>query len=377
MRGYIATDGNYGKQAENVFSASEADKSAKSGKSNGSRSVQKSTYQSVQGSEAAGGAVSSAYSLPEGFDRLSSIVSKDDIAYWTATENGAVMASDGAEKSDKASQTDADEVMTEEEVALLKEEEDGKAKKNFVYSESSFEHMNSLLESMKKANERYKTSKKNTVKKRLKYEYQKISGTILKARTITQAGNAVYKAKSALINVRRKGASGQYDSQEVTIAANHARRMVRIAKKKLANLKEEDIHDKDGKVDEMSIKKKKSRKHAHRKEENIKLMMADLTYLKEKINHMKNGNYGINNNGSGSISVNMAMQLSFEAERQSLKEQLEEIIADSAAASVQGGSESAVSTAPVSSSGEGAAVSGTVSAASSVPAAGAGFDIMI
>lgn len=49
---------------------------------------------------------------------------------------------------------------------------------------------------------------------------------------MNQASNALTSANSALSALRRKSASGQYNDDELQIAINHAKKMVRVARKK-------------------------------------------------------------------------------------------------------------------------------------------------
>lgn len=45
--------------------------------------------------------------------------------------------------------------------------------------------------------------------------------------------------------LRERAASGNYDDDEINIAISHAKKMIAVAKKKLANIKQEVMNKKD------------------------------------------------------------------------------------------------------------------------------------
>lgn len=86
-----------------------------------------------------------------------------------------------------------------------------------------------------------KTSKSGSKKKkRLYYNFKEISGMILKAKKSVNAGQVVVSARSRVAVLRRKMGTGDYNETELAAAIIHAEKMVRIAKKKLKNLREEE-----------------------------------------------------------------------------------------------------------------------------------------
>lgn len=188
------------------------------------------------------------------------------------------------------------------------------------FSNSSVEYMEQLLESMKesrKASQEQKASQKRA----LNYNHRKVSGAIMRAKSVTQAGNALTSAKSNLSSLRRKANSGKYEDSEISIAVSHARKMIRTARKKLQNVKQEEqlekrndqlentkerehhtlarvrkkrqISENAESEKELLLLKKQLKQHenqqknAHRREENHALLNADMEYLKKKIELMR------------------------------------------------------------------------------------------
>ncbi len=83
-------------------------------------------------------------------------------------------------------------------------------------------------------------SKNNKKKKRVNYNYREISGMILRAKKSVSAGQVVVSARSRVALLRRKSGTGDYNERELAAAIIHAEKMVRVAKKKLKHLKEEE-----------------------------------------------------------------------------------------------------------------------------------------
>ncbi len=84
-------------------------------------------------------------------------------------------------------------------------------------------------------------NKKSAVKrKKLNYNSREISSQILRTRTSGSAGQVSVRAKGKLAVLQRKLRSGQYDDEEVKKAILHASQMVRVAKKRLRNLQQEE-----------------------------------------------------------------------------------------------------------------------------------------
>ena len=226
----------------------------------------------------------------------------------------------------KSGQSDADDLtMTGDEQA-----QNGKSMPWDDISEQDMESDLSYLENMlKRLQESRKNASKNktNTKKALSYSYRRVSAAIMRAKTQIQAGNALSSAKSELASLKRKAGSGQYKDEEIQIAVNHANKMIRAARKKVANMKLEEMHKQhdDGTVrgrkqkteaikktkpvrentsekakldKQMELMKKRlkqlseAEKNGHRRSENYDLLQADMEYLKKKIDLMRHEQNG-------------------------------------------------------------------------------------
>lgn len=83
------------------------------------------------------------------------------------------------------------------------------------------------------------TAKKKKTKK-LNYNYRDVSGRILRAKTSVSANLVVAHARTMVAVLRRRYGCGEYNDRDLEIAIIHAEKMVRIAKKKVKNLKMEE-----------------------------------------------------------------------------------------------------------------------------------------
>lgn len=213
----------------------------------------------------------------------------------------------------KMSQTEA--VMTEEETEYVAGEDELQDD-----GEKTLEYLERMMERIKKSREA-NSSKKNAGKRALNYNYRKVSGAIMRARSATQANNALTSAKSTLSNLSRKSGSKLYDAKELEIAINHAKKMIRTARKKVQNIKAEERQKKldtdvsntqerqhniikrqqrggakaeNAKIEKEMMRLKKmlkqnreQRKNSHRRDENQDLLIADMEYLRRKIDLMR------------------------------------------------------------------------------------------
>lgn len=84
--------------------------------------------------------------------------------------------------------------------------------------------------------------------KRLQYNFKEISTLIMQTKTPSNARKAVSKAFIKLMGLRTKMRTGEYDDQEVQSAIIHAQKLVRIAKKRMKHLQEEESASKKGGV---------------------------------------------------------------------------------------------------------------------------------
>ena len=97
-------------------------------------------------------------------------------------------------------------------------------------------------------------------KKPLNYSFREVTGKILRAKTSLSAGQAVLSAKQKVRELKRKLASADSDAdtEEITIALNHAKRIERVAKKKQRHLELEELIIKTQKRDESEDKAKEA-----------------------------------------------------------------------------------------------------------------------
>ena len=200
-----------------------------------------------------------------------------------------------------------------EEEAGKKEEEEDK-KKGFGEVDEMQRQLDSLkimLERFKEQREKMRQKEKNKPKKRVNYSYNRVSTTISRAKSATQASAALSTASSNLSMVRRMSASGQYEKKDIELALAHAQRMVRTARKKYVNIKFE-VQMKNRNKSKESHKKQQvaqvrrparkykakkelerlktqlktqesQEKNKNRRTEEMELMMADMQYIRRKI----------------------------------------------------------------------------------------------
>lgn len=205
----------------------------------------------------------------------------------------------------------------------------------------------SLEEKLQRLQEKKKIKKEatNTKKKALRYSYKKVSGSVMRAKTLSQASSALTSAISNLNSLKRKSMTGKYDEDEIEIALKHAKKMVRTAKKKMNHLKYEQKQDQSDdayvgnkkkeitqsvtviKQDNEDVQQqirlledqlesvKKQRSKGNRKDENIDIMNSDMEYLRKKIELLKagKGDFAImmgNNSSNAAEGVSNAIAMS-------------------------------------------------------------------
>ena len=91
---------------------------------------------------------------------------------------------------------------------------------------------------------RQKKEKAKAKKKNLNYNRREVSAQVLRASKLGMAARALATARTKASSLRRLVGTGQYDENELRIAIAHAESIVKTAKKKLGNLKEEQIKEK-------------------------------------------------------------------------------------------------------------------------------------
>mgnify|MGYP001143403757 FL=1 len=243
----------------------------------------------------------------------------------TMTQSAAEMgyAQDAGQMSATAKRT-----STEKQAASVEISEEGwNAMED--YNQSAIEYSMQLLERLKESRQNSKSTNTKTTKQPVNYSFRKVSAAIARAKNVNQASNALTSANSALSALRRKSASGQYNDDELQIAINHAKKMVRVARKKVQNIRRESQMESDDKgtvhrkqnetgqkivrrrkkadekedaLQELQLLKKQMKtrreqeKYSHRRHEGQDLMSADMEYLQKMIRLLKNEGFGTINN---------------------------------------------------------------------------------
>lgn len=90
------------------------------------------------------------------------------------------------------------------------------------------------------------TKSKKKKSKRLQYNFKQISSLIMKSKTSTNARRVVTKARAKVVELLRKKYNSDFDNRELDAAIIHARKMERIARKRMKHLKEEEQAKKQG-----------------------------------------------------------------------------------------------------------------------------------
>ena len=94
---------------------------------------------------------------------------------------------------------------------------------------------------------RTKAKQTSLEKKKLQYNFKKISSQIVRSKNSVTARKAVQAAKREIMRLKRLKANGEYDEEEVQLAIDHAKSMEKVAKKKVAHLEQEEMIERNGK----------------------------------------------------------------------------------------------------------------------------------
>ena len=81
-------------------------------------------------------------------------------------------------------------------------------------------------------------------RKKLQYNHREVSAMILRAKTSFSASLTVSSARTKLVSLSKKAGTGEYDEEELRHAIIHAQSIVRVAKKRLKHLKQEEAEKK-------------------------------------------------------------------------------------------------------------------------------------
>ncbi len=88
---------------------------------------------------------------------------------------------------------------------------------------------------------RTKTKAASLEKKKLHYNFKKISSQIVRSKNSVSARKAVQTARHEVARLKRLKGSGEYDDEELQLAIDHAKSMEKVAKKKVHHLEQEEM----------------------------------------------------------------------------------------------------------------------------------------
>lgn len=115
-----------------------------------------------------------------------------------------------------------------------------------VYTIKNADGTTAATFSVTKRTAKSKSKNKQKKKKRLQYNFKQISNQILSSKTSSGARRAAAKARGVIASLVKKLKNGEYDDKEVANAILHARKMERIARKRMKHMQEEEMAKKGG-----------------------------------------------------------------------------------------------------------------------------------
>lgn len=159
-----------------------------------------------------------------------------------------------------------------------------------------------------------KTAKKK--KKRLQYNFKAISTQIMMSKTSNGANQAVSKARGKVAMLQRQQRCGDYDDTELQHAIIHAKKMERIARRRMKHLEEEEKvkHHEHGlaETEENTVpcKDNRSERHEHElSEKELRELIQELQELmKESMEELEDmtGLEELEDEITGSVKEDMA-----------------------------------------------------------------------
>ena len=118
-------------------------------------------------------------------------------------------------------------------------EESSGAPSQISGSNSMFSSTQSYGESLRTQRQQAKNTSLSL--KKLKYQFKNLSTKILRSKTSLAAKQAAGQARREVLRLKSKKQSGDYDSEEIQAAIDHAKAMERVARKKARHLEEEEM----------------------------------------------------------------------------------------------------------------------------------------
>ena len=153
------------------------------------------------------------------------------------------------------------------------------------------------------------SSNKSKNKKPLNYNPREISGQLLRAGKSGNATRVLSRAKSKVSLLKRCKATGQYNEAELNTALAHAQRLVKCARIKVKNLKQEERtakanereYENEESLRKNEIRRKvneaKRKKYSHRNDERRRVSEAYMKYYSDRMKNNSWGQTGCNQNG--------------------------------------------------------------------------------
>ena len=136
--------------------------------------------------------------------------------------------------------------------------------------------------------------------KKLQYQFTQISNRVLKTKTSVGARTVVTSARGQVAALYRKQATGDYDANEIRHAIAHAESLVRVAKKKMRHLEQEEKiarNNETAKTEELLQEKeeepaaeeiaRQSEEAARLNEEELKKLMKELQEAMKEMERMQ------------------------------------------------------------------------------------------
>lgn len=118
-------------------------------------------------------------------------------------------------------------------------EESSGAPSQISGSNSMFSSTQSYGESLRAQRQQAKNTSLSL--KKLKYQFKNLSTKILRSKTSLAAKQVAGQARREVLRLKSKKQSGDYDSEEIQAAIDHAKAMERVARKKARHLEEEEM----------------------------------------------------------------------------------------------------------------------------------------
>lgn len=127
---------------------------------------------------------------------------------------------------------------------LKPESEESLAKKEYEMRKAEREKSvadQSMCYAEKLRASRNKSKETSLQKKKLQYNFKKISSMIIRSKNSVSARKAVQAARREVMRLNRLKGGGEYEDEELQLAIDHAKAMVKVAKKKVHHLEQEEM----------------------------------------------------------------------------------------------------------------------------------------